>query len=212
MLVAQDLDFDMFRRTYIFFNKYIIITEGAQGFTFSHAHLLFQLFCIVHYSHTFTTATGAGFDQDRVAHTVCNFMSLFYTHQWLICTRNHRHIKGLSGLFSSNLATHHIDRVRARTDKGDTSIGHCFGEFCILTQKSVTRMDTIHTKLLRNFNNLISSQVRLGRRCRSDTNRLVCILYKGHSTVCLGIDGNGLDAHFFCRTHNAQCNFATIGN
>src|SRR5690606_30733584 len=68
MLVAEELDFDMLGCGYIFFHKNSIIPKGAHGFTFSGAHLLFQLGFVFHYTHTFSTTAGRGFYQYRIAY------------------------------------------------------------------------------------------------------------------------------------------------
>ena len=47
---------------------------------------------------------------------------------------------------------------------------------------------------------------------RSDTDSLIGKAYVQRSTVCLGIDGNGLDAELFRCANDAQGDLATVGD
>ncbi len=47
----------------ISFNKNSSVSKSRYSLTYSHIHLLFDLFFTLNKTHSFSTATGAGFDQ-----------------------------------------------------------------------------------------------------------------------------------------------------
>ena len=68
--IAKHLDLDMARAQHIFLDQHRIITKAVDGFTLAAGKRRRKVLGLVHRTHALAAATGAGFDQHRVANAV----------------------------------------------------------------------------------------------------------------------------------------------
>ena len=73
-------------------------------------------------------------------------------------------------------------------------------------------MDAIGISQLSGADDRGHIKITLRRGWWPDTDRLVSEAHMLQVTVCSGMHCHGLDAQFFARPQNTQCNFAAIGN
>ena len=73
-------------------------------------------------------------------------------------------------------------------------------------------MDRVGTGFFANVDDDIRSQIGARRGRRTNAHRFIGIPDVGRQAVRFAKDGYGPNAHFSGRPHDAQCNFAPVGN
>src|SRR4030095_11479963 len=97
---------------------------------------------------------------------------------------------------------HYPHSLGAGPDKIDAVLFYFSGEFCILAQETIARMNTICTQLFRNSNYLITVKIRLTGRCRPDTDGLICKYHMRCTAINFGKYRHGSDTHLPDRSHD----------
>ncbi len=86
------------------------------------------------------------------------------------------------------------------------------GKRLALGKEAVARMHGLGAGLLAGVDDLVDHQVGLGRRRRSDVHRFVRHVDVQRIAIGIGIDGDGLDAHFARSLDDAAGDLATVGD
>ena len=119
-IITQNLEFDMMRFFYKFFQINGIVTKRRHRFRTGCVIGFFHFVHIVNQAHAFTSTTHGSFQHDRITDLITDFFGLFHTLQRLFCTRNDRYTGCNHVLAGRNLVTHCIHRLRIRTNKDNT--------------------------------------------------------------------------------------------
>ena len=119
MLITHNLNFDMSR----VFNKFFYVDCGIPKcrFCFSTGHLecLFKFFFLPNDPHSFSTAAGRGFNNNRINYFRSNFFCLLNFRYNSIASRNNRYPVFPHGIFRKGFIAHCIDHFRGRSDELD---------------------------------------------------------------------------------------------
>ena len=73
-------------------------------------------------------------------------------------------------------------------------------------------MDGVRTRVQRGFHNPVDEEVALAAGCRTHAHRFVGCEHMGRLRVRFAVHGHGGNAHVARCTHNAYCDFATVGH
>src|SRR5699024_11870450 len=78
MLIPYNLNFNMFRLINIFFNIEGFISKRIDGLSLRSVICLFHFTFVMNYTHSFSTTTTCGFDDDRIAIFMTKLKDIFY--------------------------------------------------------------------------------------------------------------------------------------
>ena len=118
-LVSQNLELDMMRIHNQLLQIHIIIAKGCLRLRFGCPVSIFQFFFGKSLAHSFSSASGAGFDQHRITDFLCQGFRLFFALQQFRGAGHYRHPM-LHHQFSRRLLIPHPgDDVCGRTDEGN---------------------------------------------------------------------------------------------
>ena len=108
-LVSYDLDFDMSRFLNEFFHIHTIITESSGGLLSSALEGFFEVFFFPYSTHTLSSSTSGGFEHDRIAHFLGDFLGFGNILKQAIGARNGRYPCGFHSSFGGCLITHFVN-------------------------------------------------------------------------------------------------------
>src|SRR5580693_3242714 len=94
----------------------------------------------------------------------------------------------------------------SRTDKHNSICRTSLREDRILTEESVTRMNSLCSCFPGSLQQGGYAEIAVRRRWRTDAHRFVCLLHMPRMAVGFGIHGNRAHAHLAKCSNNAACN------
>jgi hypothetical protein len=103
-------------------------------------------------------------------------------------------------------------RMAAGADPGDPCRHHGLSELRVLRQKAIARVDRLRSGRLGRREHLGLIQIALARRRWPDEHRLIGLADMQSLRVCLGIDGDGAQAHALGGAEDATGDLAAIGD
>ena len=126
--------------------------------------------------------------------------------------RDGRYLGRRGGLLALDLVAHGGDRLGVGTDEDDPGLGQRDGKRLTLGEEAVARMHSLGPGLLAGIEDLVDHQVGLGRRGRADVDSFVRHGNVNGIAIGIGVDGDGLDAHFARSLDDAAGDLATVGD
>jgi hypothetical protein len=81
----------------------------------------------------------------------------------------------------------------------------------VFREKAIARMYTIDSELLAYLNDFITQQIALVGWRRTDAHGFIGIPNKRSIAIGFTVHSYGSYAHFFCGTHDTECNFTAVG-
>src|SRR5690606_12509544 len=151
-----------------FFYENRSVSKGIFCFTYCPLHLVLKFFLTFYHAHAFSSASGRCFYEYGETYFSCYFFGVCYIGYSFICSRNHGNSIFLHGLFGGQFASHYTDSVRFWPNKNQPCLLYFFCKIGILTQKTITGMNSIGTLFFGYGNNLFAQKIRFIGRCRSD--------------------------------------------
>src|SRR5260370_17927103 len=98
MAVGQDLDFDMARLFQIFFEIEATVAESVGSFRCRVAPSGGEIGIAGDEAHTFSAATGYGFEKNGIAHGLRRSLSLFSFFDRILGARHGRNVRAAAGI------------------------------------------------------------------------------------------------------------------
>ena len=163
-------------------------------------------------THSLATTSSRSLDHHRVANLVRNLQHLLVRVDLTIVTRNRVHLRSHSQLLRADLVSHSLNGVLARSTPDDSLLLQRLSETPVLRQETVTRMNGVRSRLTTSLHNLISTQVRLSRRRRSNVHSLVSHLHVLRVAISIRIHGHRLDSHALGSLEHTASNLSTVSN
>ena len=157
-------------------------------------------------------AAGLGFENDGITHLLRPHQRFFRRCQHAIGSRQDRHPGLLHGLARLFLFAHQARNFRRRPDELDVRRAAHFGKIGVLAEQSVTGMNGIDVGDFRGGDDGGHVEIAVGGTRRPDADGLVGEANMERVAIGLAVDGDGADAEFPAGVHDAQSNFAAIGN
>ena len=143
VFVAQNLDFDVARTPQVLLQ--IKLAVAKRGFCFGRGDLerFAHLIAVLRHLHAASAAAGAGFQQHGVADVVGDLQGFVFGSDSAVGPGHHGNSRFLRGLLRQHLVAHGADMDRRGADERQAVIGHHLGEFGILRQEAIARMDRV---------------------------------------------------------------------
>ena len=82
----------------------------------------------------------------------------------------------------------------------------------VLGQETITRMDSVSTRLAASLHDLVGAQVGLGRGRGANVHSLISHLHVLGIAVSVGVHGHSLDAHALSGLEHTASNLTTVGD
>ena len=209
--VPQNLELDMMRMHYEFFDIYGIIPKRSQSLGLSRQKRLLDLFGPSCQPHPLSTTTGRSLQHHRISDTIADVYGLLRRIQVLSSTGYNRHTRLPHSPTRRNLIPHNLHSLGLRTDENDAGPPAPSGKIRILRQEAVSGMNRIRPVFESHLNNSVDIQITLPGLSRTDTIRLICIHHMPGRPVGLGEYGDGPYLHLLARPHHSDSDLAAIG-
>jgi hypothetical protein len=210
--VAEHLHFDMARAFDPFFQQHDIIAEARRRLALARKERVGETGRVIDLAHPLAAAACDRLDQHRIADPLGLGRQPLRRLILTQIARRGGDARGVHQLLRRVLETHRADRVRLRPDPDQPGGDHGLGEFGVLGQEAVTRMDRLRAGRLRRRDDLLAHQVALARRRRPDMHRLVRLTHMQRLGVGVRIDRDGADAHGARGADDPASDFAAIGD
>ncbi|CDC28151.1 choline dehydrogenase [Firmicutes bacterium CAG:466] len=213
VFVTQNLYFNVFGVTEIFFNENFIVTEGFFRFVSCFIKFLRHFFRAVDDTHTTSAATIAGFQHNGVANSFRYFHNFVQASDGMVNTRDDGYITFNSHLFRGDFVPHGIHNIHIRADESDTSLVTCFYKSRVFGKKTVTGVDGVNAFCLCNVDDITNIQICVdGTLFRIEHICFVCFGTEQRVFIFFRENTNCLNTQFIQGTVHTNGNFATVGN
>ena len=211
--VAEDLHFDMARAAHQLLEVHLVVAECSLRLASRGRHHLGELRLALDHAHAATATPPARLQHHRISDRGCQARAFGIVHrQWRRCG-HHRHAGGHRQLACRDLVAEAAHDLRRRADEGDAGCGAGLGEFRVLGQETVARVDRIRPRLARHADDVLDVEVGLdGALALPDQVALVGLHPVQRKAIFLRVDRHRPDAHFMGGAHHADTDFAAVGD
>jgi hypothetical protein len=212
VLVADQLDFDVARLFDKLFDEDAVIAEARLAFVArrleAFAHVLFG----PGQPHALAAAAGRGLHHHRIADFAGDAHRVLGVVDFTDEAGDNRHAGGLCQLLRFDLVAHRCDGLGRRADERDIFLGERAGEPFAFGQEAVARMHRLRAGLQARLHDGIAEQIRFGRRRRPEAHGFIGHFDMQRGRIGVGINRDGLDAHFARGLDDAAGDFTTVGD
>ena len=213
MGVAQHLHLDVARTAHQFLQIHLVVAEGRGGLAPRHLHRRPQVGFRLDHAHAAPAAAPARLEHERIANLRRQLLRARDVRRQRAGGRHHRHA-GLLGEFACrHLVAQGAHHLRFRPDEDDAGRSAGLGEVRVLREEAVAGMDGVDMRLFRHADDVVDVEVSLDRLLAgADEIGFVRLEAVQGEAVLVGIDGHRADAQFGSRTHDADGDFAAVGD
>ncbi len=211
-LSRQDLELDVAGPLDVLLEVDPAVAERLLGLVAGDVELLGEGNVVVGDAHSAPAAAGDRLDDDRIADRPGDLHRLGLGLDRSVAPGN-RGDAGLPDRFlGDRLVAHHLDGLRLGPDELDVARLALLGEFRVLRKEAVARVDRVDVGNLGCADDAVGPQVAVSALGPPDADGLVCQLDVQGLHIGLGIDREGLDAHFPAGANDSEGDFATVGD
>ena len=171
-----------------------------------------ELLVVVCLAHALATAAGRGLDEDGVADLVGKGTGLLDGLDRAVASGHRGNPELLHRGLGGRLVAERVDALGRRSDEDDVVVGTGAGKVGVLGEETVARMDGLRTSNLGRCDDVGGVEIRERRRGRTDADAFVGHLNGTRVLVGLGIHDDALDAELVGGAHDAQGDFASVGD
>ncbi len=163
-------------------------------------------------AHALAAAARHGLEHDRVAELAGNLRRLAAVARQGVVAGYDREPRLPRQSLRLELVAHRLDGRSTGADEGDARAFQRLGERRVLGQEAVTRVHRLGAGVVNGLENVLDRQVALGRRRRTDGDRLVGPAHVQRVLVGLRVDRDALDPHAPGRAHDAAGDLTPVGD
>ena len=163
MLVGEYLNLDMARMFEVALDQNPIVAEGSLGLSPAGFESLCKILGRAHDPHSLAPTARGGLDHDGIPDF---FGCLGESGQSLIVpviSRDQWDSRIPHQILGSRLGAHDANRLARGADEHNASLAAGFGEFGVLGEESVSRVDCLGTRALGHFYDSIGAQIAVAR-------------------------------------------------
>ena len=211
VIVAQYLHFDVLGAAHEAFQEHGVIAERGGRFAARLFQFAVELRGAIYYAHAAPATAEGGFDNQRITDLAGDFRGLLGIGDGFLAAGNARNARFLGEPPRGGLIAQQVEQIRRRADENDAGSFAGAGQRRVLGEKSVPRVNRVHTLLFGQRDNAFDIQVGLYRTfALADEVGLVRLEAVQRKAVFFGIDGDGAQAQFVGGAQNANSDFAAI--
>lgn len=157
------LHFNVLWRLDEFLKKDRVVAKCLEGLGTGFCKGCFKLFFTADHTHTTATATGSGFEHQRIANTVCLGACYFNCFEFFMAVFDDRNTCRNRVSLGLDLVPQHRHGLRGGSDKDNALFAATGRKLHVFGQETITGMDCIHLVQLRDLDHRFDIQVRLQR-------------------------------------------------
>ncbi len=211
--VTQYLHLNVTRPAHQSFEINLVVSERRQRFAPRHLDVAGEAGFGLHHAHAAAAAAPTRLEHERIAYLRRFLLGRFGVPRQCSGRGQHRHAHRQRQVARGDLVSQHAHHFRPRADEDHAGIGAGLREIGILGQKSVARMDGIDSGFARDADDVLDVEVGSDRfLALAHQIRFVRLEAVQRKAVFNRVDGDGADAHFRRGPHDADGDFAAIGN
>ena len=210
--VGEHLDFDVARRLHVFLDQHAGVAERRFRLALGGGERLLEIRMLVDPAHAAAAAARHRLDEHRIADLVGLALEKRRRLLLAVIARHHRHAGLLHQRLGAILEAHGADRGGRRPDEHDAGLGAGLGEFGVLRQEAVTRMDALRGGDARRIDQRVDGEIALARRRRPDRNRHVADADMERAGIGLGIDRDGAHAEPLRGARDTNRDLTAVGD
>ena len=209
-VVGQHLDLHVARTQHELLQVHAVVAERCPGLGARGLVLSLEIGRVVHFAHTLAAAARRGLDEHRIAHAVCERLSLGRRLDTAVGTGNGGNAARFHRLARGALVAHALDALGSRADEHEIVIGAGAGEVGVLGEEAVAGMHGFRAGGFRRGDDVGHDEVALVRLSGADAHGLVGVLH-GIGVGVLGrVDRDRLHAQLLAGAHDAQRHLAAV--
>jgi hypothetical protein len=207
-LIAQDLDLDVTRVFDQLLHIDSAIAESAQCFARSAVETRGKIFRTVDAPHALAAAARDSLQHDWISGRLSEGAR---SRAALFGSGHNRRTAVSRNAPRRGLRSHRSNRRSGWSNEDKTRVSAGLRELRILAEKTVARMDGIHTMPSRGVQNAFNIEVAFARRRRPQMRGFIGFADMKRGAVGVGINGDRADTHLAKRANNTQRDLAAIG-
>ena len=166
----------------------------------------------MHRTHALAAAAGTGFDQQGEADAFRLALGLGRVRHGTLGAGHHGDVSNRHSFFGREFGAHDANGVGVRSHEPNACALHRLGEFGVLAQEAISRVDGVCAGGQRGFHNAVDDEVTLVAGGRTHTHGFVGRQNVGRLRVRFAVHGDGGNAHVARSAHDADGDFATVGH
>ena len=213
VIVAEDLDFDMFGLDQELLHEDVVVAEGLLRFGFNEVIVDADFFHRVAAPHAAAAAACGSLQDDREAELERELLGLLLAFQRRGGAGDGGNVAVFGQFLGRELVAHHVQNVGGGADELDAGGLAGAGKVSVLGEEAVAGMNRVYVVLLGDLDDAGDVQVGpKGGLVLADEIRLVGSRTETAVEIFLGIYGHSPDLEIMAGAENAHGDLATVGN
>ena len=201
--IAHDLELDVAGPRQVFLDVDFAVAESGQRFRARELERPRKILRISSDAHALTAAPGRSLDDDREADLTREFQRVVGLLNRARSSGNDRDTDVLHGFSGCRFVAHDPDLRGCRPDKVDVRRDARLGEFRVLGEKPVTRMNRVGAGDLRRGNDAGDIEIRFPRRSGPDADIVISEADVQRFAISFRVDRDSLDAQLTASSDNS---------
>ncbi|SAK97737.1 hypothetical protein AWB75_07144 [Caballeronia catudaia] len=210
VLVGENLHFDVPRTQQVLFDQHAIVAEARRRLALARRQRGREVLALLDDAHALAAAARARFQQHGITDAIGFALKQRSVLIVAVIARHERHGRGLHERLRGGFGAHRADRFDRRADERDARFTACVGEFFVLRQKAVARMNRLRAGALRRLDDAFDTQIAFRRRRSADVHRFVADIDVLGFRIGIGVDGDAADIQALRRCRHAACDLAAV--
>ena len=211
--ITEDLHFDVLGPRDVFFEKDGRIAEGASGLVAGLIKKRREIAFLAHHAHAAPAATEGRFDDERETDFLGDFDGLGAVVDRFFRAGEDRNAEFDGQGAGRGFVAHHFEQFRPRADEGDAGFPAGTGKVGVLGEKSVARMDHVHTAITGQSDDALDIEVGTDRPlAAADHVGLVGFEAVDGEAVFLRVNRDGPHVQLVGRPENTDSDLAAVGH
>ncbi len=212
MGVAKHLDFNVPWTLHIFLDQYGVVAKVVDGFALATGERGGKVFGLVHRPHALAATARTGLDQHRVTDAVGLALQQTAVLVGAVVARHQGHASFFHQLFGLGLQAHGLDGGRRRANEYQPGLGTGLGEFFVLAQEPIARVNRLGTGGLGRGDDFFPAQVAVLGRAAANMHGLVTGRHMFGTGIGVRVHSDRFDGQPARGGRHTAGNFATIGD
>ena len=212
VLVAENLDFDVFGAGDVLFEEYGRIAKGAAGFPLCFIEQGVEIGRLVHHPHPAPAPTEGGLDDQGEPDGFGDLERFVAVGDRVLRAWQHRHVDLFGQSAGGGFVAHHVQKLRTGTDKDDAGPLTGAGELGVFRKKAVAGVDGVDAMFRGCPYDALDVEVGCHRSfALADLIGLVRLVPMDAETVLVREDRHGAQPQFRAGPEDTHRDFTAVG-
>ena len=211
VLVAENLDLDVFGALDVALEEDGGIAKGAFGLVLGVGEIAFERFLVFHDSHAAASTAESCFNNHGEADFLRDALGFVRIGHRIFGAGQGGDVGLMSNVAGAHFIAHFFQHLGRRTDKRDSSVAAGAGKVRVFREKSVTRMDDVDAFVLGERDNALDVQVGTdGAFFPAQLVGFIGFEAVAGKAVFFGVNRDGSKSEFVRRSEDPDGDFAPV--